>query len=233
MAEQSYTSPESIRACLSRLPLFSATSDACLDSLVQATRPRRLQRGERIFQRGDTPRGFYCIIFGQVKLAFSSAQGTEKVVEILGAHQSFGEAVMFMEKPYPVFAETLADTLLLHVSRDAVFDLIAKDALFARQMLAGLSMRLHTLVCDVESYSLHSATQRVIGYLLQQISEIDQKQQEANIELPASKQTIASRLNLTPETLSRVLHDLSSKGLIHVDGKHIHVLNYPGLVKHP
>ena len=43
--------------------------------------------------------------------------------------------------------------------------------------------------------------------------------------LPASKHVIASRLNLTPETLSRILHGLSESGLIAVKGKRIAVLD--------
>lgn len=225
-----YTSAESIRACLERLPLFSATSPELLDPLVQATRTRRITRGTRIFQRGDPPRGFYCVVFGQVKLAFSSAQGSEKVIEIIGPQQSFGEAVMFMDRPYPVFAEALCDTLLLQVSQEAVFQLLEQSPAFARQMLAGLSMRLHTLVNDVESYSLHTATQRVIGYLLQLASQGINQQR---LELPTSKQTIASRLNLTPETLSRVFNELTRAGLILVEGRFIDILDLQGLAAQP
>jgi CRP/FNR family transcriptional regulator, dissimilatory nitrate respiration regulator len=43
--------------------------------------------------------------------------------------------------------------------------------------------------------------------------------------LPASKHIIASRLNLTSETLSRILHGLSESGLIAVKGKQITVLD--------
>ena len=43
----------------------------------------------------------------------------------------------------------------------------------------------------------------------------------AEIDLPASKLIIASRLNVTPETLSRVQHDLIEAGLISVHGRHI------------
>ena len=43
------------------------------------------------------------------------------------------------------------------------------------------------------------------------------------IELPTSKQVIASRLNLTPETLSRIFHDLTAAKLISVHGKHVTV----------
>jgi len=41
------------------------------------------------------------------------------------------------------------------------------------------------------------------------------------VELPTSKQVIASRLSLTPETLSRIFHDLSNSSLISVHGKRI------------
>jgi CRP-like cAMP-binding protein len=210
-----------VPAMLQRLPLFQELAPEQLAPIAAATREKRLGKGEMLFQKGDAPRGFYVVVFGQLKLAFPSSQGNEKVVEILGPRQSFGEAVMFMDRPYPVFAESLGDTLVLHVARNAVFDLLATDPSFARRLLAGLSMRLHSLVSDVESYSLRSSVQRVIGYLLQQCPHDGEGSGSVDIALPTSKQVIASRLNLTPETLSRIFHDLSEAGLIDVHGKQI------------
>jgi len=210
-----------IPGLLSRMPLFSAVSPDDLQQIAETTREKRLKKGEMLFQRGDTPKGFYYVIFGQIKLAVSSPQGNEKVVEMLGPHQSFGEAVMFMDRDYPVFAEALDDTLLLHVARKAVMDQIDHDPGFARRMLAGMAIRLHSMVRDVESYSLRSSTQRVIGYLLQQAYDEPCEPARPVIELPTSKQNIASRLNLTPETLSRIFNELSTHGLITVQGKQI------------
>jgi CRP-like cAMP-binding protein len=212
-----------IPALLSRMPLFSALTPSHLAPIIAATREKRLAKGEMLFQKGDPPKGFYVIVFGQIKLAFPSSQGNEKVVEILGPRQSFGEAVVFMDKPYPVFAEALADTLLLHIAKDAVFKLLETDMTFARALLAGLSMRLHSLVSDVESYSLRSSAQRVIGYLLQHCPHEAECEGRLELTLPTSKQVIASRLNLTPETLSRIFHDLSNAGLIEVHGRQITV----------
>jgi CRP-like cAMP-binding protein len=156
-----------IPGLLSRMPLFSALSPEDLAHMASATREKRLQKGDRLFQRGDQPKGFFLVVWGQVKLAFTSAQGNEKVVEILGPLQSFGEAVMFLDQPYPVLGEALADTLVLHIGAAAVFGQIEQDPRFARKLLAGMSIRLHSMVRDVESYALRSSTQRVIGYLLQ------------------------------------------------------------------
>jgi len=210
-----------IAKILARLPLFAELSTDQVALLTEATRERRVAKGEMLFHKGDMPRGVYLVVFGQIKLAFPSTQGNEKVVEIVGPTQTFGEAVMFMDRPYPVFAEALSDTLLLHVTKTAVFEMLETDVSFARRMLAGLSLRLHSLVSDVESYSQRSSAQRVIGYLLQHGAELSGGNGKAAVSLPTSKQVIASRLNLTPETLSRIFHDLTAAGLITVRGKQV------------
>lgn len=210
---------------LARVPLFQQLSPQQIGLVAANTREKRLAKGEMLFNMGDPVRGCFVIVFGQIKLAFPSSQGNEKVVEILGPKQSFGEAVMFMDRPYPVFAESLSDCLLLHIAKAAIFDLLEKDPTFARHLLAGLSLRLHSLIQDVESYSLRSSAQRVIGYLLQHCPGEGDCDGPVEIVLPTSKQVIASRLNLTPETLSRIFHELSEAGLITVHGKQITVKN--------
>ncbi|ANQ86247.1 Crp/Fnr family transcriptional regulator [Azoarcus olearius] len=207
-------------AQLRQVPLFSELADEDIASIARHSRERSVARGEMLFQRGDTPRGFFCVLRGQIKLAFSSAAGNEKVVEVIGAGQSFGEAVMFMERPYPVFAEALMDSTLLAIGQEVLLGQLDDNPRFARKLLAGLSIRLHSLVRDVETYTLRSSMQRVIGYLLQQTPE-DLDAGECRIDLPTSKQVIASRLNLTPETLSRIFHDLAEARLITVAGKRI------------
>ena len=210
-----------IPALLARLPLFQELTAEQVGQIAAHAREKRLAKGEMLFQKGDMAKGFYMVVFGQMKLAFPSAQGNEKVVEIVGPRQSFGEAVMFMDRPYPVFAEALLDSLLLHIPSVSVFELLTRDPLFARRLLAGLSMRLHALVQDVESYSQRSSAQRVIGYLLQHCPQGEKSEGALEISLPTTKNVIASRLNLTPETLSRIFHDLSEHKLISVQGKQI------------
>ncbi|HRP76065.1 MAG TPA: Crp/Fnr family transcriptional regulator [Rhodocyclaceae bacterium] len=220
-----------ITALLAQVPIFSELSDEEISNVARYTRERKLDKGELLFQRGDPPHGFYFVVSGQIKLAVSSAQGNEKVVEIIGPMQTFGEAVMLMDRPYPVFAEALVGTRLLHIGQNVVSELIDNDPGFARKLLAGMAIRLHSMVQDVETYSLRSSTQRVIGYLLQQ-PEQDTADGNSHIELPTSKQVIASRLNLTPETLSRIFHDLSDAGLINVQGKHITLLDPARLARY-
>ena len=160
------TTEISAREFLVNLPLFRDMGPAELDRVAAGTRRFTAAKGTILFHKGDPCEGFHIIVYGMVKLAFTSPQGAEKVIEILGPGMSFGEALMFMQKPYVLYAQALADTLLLYVNKQTVFGEIERDPAFARQMISGLCRRLHALVSDVESYSLRSGTQRVIGYLL-------------------------------------------------------------------
>ena len=210
------------QAFLANLPMFSEMQAAELDRIAAATVPLYFEKGQTVVQQGEPCTGFHVVVYGQVKLGFTSPQGVEKVVEIVRPGQSFGEALMFLDKPYIVFAQALADTMLLHVAKQVVFDELAHDPLFARRMLSGLSRRLHGLVRDVEAYTLRSGQERVIGYLLGELGE-GADSGPAEVHLTPGKSVIASRLNMTPEHFSRILHELSIDGLIEVNGRSVRI----------
>jgi CRP-like cAMP-binding protein len=213
------------QAFLARLPLFNEFDPAELDVIAAGTTEVHVPRGGIVFNRLDPCVGFHLVVYGQVKLAFPAPDGSEKVIEIIGPGGSFGEALMFMDKPYIVVAQALADTFLLHVSKAVVFDELTRKPQFARKMLAGLSRRLHGLISDVEAYSLQSGTQRVIGFLLRQDADRGEADGPYVVTLPTSKATVASRLNVTPEHFSRILHDLAEACLIAVGGREVTILD--------
>ena len=224
--------PINIEALLTHVPLFNGLATEEIARIARSTRESHASKGDILFHKGDPCNGFHLLVYGQVKLAFTSSQGTEKVVEILTQGQSFGEALMFLEKPYIVFAQALTDSLLLHVSKAAVFEELQRDHNLCRKMLAGMAMRLHELMSDVESYSLHSGKQRIIGYLLRELPDENLKGTNVAITLPTNKGVIASRLNLTQEHFSRILHELTELGLIVVEGRKIHIPCVANLRKH-
>ncbi len=218
---------ETGRLCqlLSQAPLFADLADDEIARFIPGVRELPAAKGDILFHRGDPCNGFHLILEGQVKLAFLSPDGHEKVIEILRPGQSFGEAVMFVDKPYMVMAQALMESRLLHISQQVVFEEMDRDPQFCRKIIAGLSRRLHQLIADVESYSLRSGRDRVVGYLLREEEQTGEPalQGRVTIRLPTSKSTIASRLNLTQEHFSRILHDLIAADLIEVQGRTIHI----------
>jgi len=217
---------------LSVQPLFTDLSASELERLAQGCALRRFARGETVFRVGEPCEEFHICVTGQVKLYAVSPAGAEKVIDLIAPGQSFAEALMFTGRPYIISAQALTETLLLSVKKHAVEDELAHDPRFALRMLAGISRRLHGLVHDVEAYALHSGIQRVIGYLLRDIAADGGNCQPITVSLPVSKATIASRLSLTPEYFSRVLHELEAANLVRIDKRDIHILDAQALASY-
>jgi CRP-like cAMP-binding protein len=215
---------------LSAQPLFSDLSMPELERLAEGCALCRFGRGETVFRVGEPCEEFHICATGQVKLYALSPAGAEKVIDIVSPGQSFAEALMFTGAPYIINAQALTDVLLLSVKKHAVENEVVRDPRFALRMLAGISRRLHGLVHDVEAYALHSGVQRVIGYLLRDIAA--DSDQPVTVSLPVSKATIASRLSLTPEYFSRVLHELDAAGLVRIDKRDIHILDAQALASY-
>lgn len=225
-------SKESIKQALLAIPLFQEVAETHIDAIARGSRELSVKRGTIVFNKGDPSHGFYLVIEGQVKLALLTEDGAEKVLELIPKGMSFGEAVMFLRRPTPVYAQATRDSRILFVPRDVVFRETEADPQVALAMLSGMAMRLHRFVHDVEDFTLHTATQRVIGYLLRDDGGHRPDHGSHALVLPASKALIASRLNLTPETFSRVLHHLQQANLIDVQGRTIRILDVEKLGAH-
>lgn len=212
------------RTYLMTLDLFQDLDRDVLDRIGQGTRRLELNKGEHLFRRGDPCTGFHTVMYGQVKLAVIAPNGSEKILDVVRAGQSFGRAMMFTDLAYPMYAQALADSMLLHVSTETVSAEIERTPKLARRMLAGLSQRVMGLLSDVESFSLRSGVQRLVRYLLDHASGTDDHDGQ-HVLLDIRKTHLASLLNLTPEHLSRMLSELVHEGLIVVDGADIRLLD--------
>lgn len=166
---------------------------------------------------------------GRVKLYRISADGQEKVVEIIQAGQTFAEAVMFMQRSeYPVCAETLEAVQLISFPNRLMLTLLQENPQACLHLLGHMSMRLHQRLGELETLTLQNATQRFALYLIQQLE--DRAQETVDIELPLPKRLIAARLSMQPETLSRIMARLNQDGLIEMRGRNIHIPSISSLL---
>lgn len=206
------------QAFLAALPLFKALDARALARLAAATTRRALKRGERVFSKGDAVTGMYVVVYGEIRLVARSPARGERLTGVVRPGRSFGEPVMFLERPAVLDAEAATDALVLHLPKEAVFDEIERSPRFARRMLAGLSQRVESLVQELDRQALGGGRARLVDYLLRSAGAGPGPRV---VTLPAAKGAIASHLNLTPEHFSRLLHDLAGEGLIEVRGRNI------------
>lgn len=80
--------------------LFSALDDAQLAYVAREAQLLKVARNDILFHRGDAAHGLFLLLSGQIKLAVNSPQGSEKVIGIIGPNESFGEAIIFLDRPF-------------------------------------------------------------------------------------------------------------------------------------
>jgi len=223
------TPTKQIEGMLARLPIFRQTTPAHLQRLARHAELRHVSRNTLLYQRGDPATGFYALVFGQVKLSLHAPDGTEKVLRLVVPGETFAESVLFDVQPQPVNALVLADSCLLFLPAQPLEHLLEHDRAFARALLASLSKRIHMLIADIEAYSLSSGTQRLAAFLHGLAGPSDPA--PVRVRLPANKTVIASRLGITKETLSRLLHELTAQGLVEVLRREIVLRDPPRLAQ--
>ena len=220
--------PTRIRQHLQGLPLFTELPGPILDRFVERVRIVQLSRNEIIFHQGQGVHSLYSVMSGQIKLVVTAPTGAAKVVEIVGPDRSFGEALMFLERPSPVSAQAVVKTEVVEISSELIFSAMEESKGVCRALLGGLSYRLHHLVSDLESCCLQNSTERVARFIADELGDDPRK---VSFTFPANKNVIASQLNLAPESFSRVLHQLSAKKIIEVHGRELTVLDRKRLVQ--
>jgi len=224
------THPFDLPRYLALLPMFKGTPAARLERLAADCQLQRLARGDTAFRAGEPCQALHVTVTGQIKLFALSAGGQEKVIELAGPGMSLAEESVFSDTPYAVHAQALSDSVLLRIAKPALVAEVGGDGAMALRLLAGAGRRVQGLMQDIESQAMHSGARRVVDYLLRGFGTPSRA--AATVALPVSKATIASRLSLTPEYFSRVLHALEQADLIEVDNRTIRIPDAQRLDRH-
>ncbi len=209
---------ESIR----RHYLFSGLDQEEFDSLMLHVTRASLEKGEVLFHRGDAANYFYFVDTGQLELSMIAATGQKKVLEVVGPDRTFAEAVAFMrELKYPVTCEALTDSVLCQIPNPEYIQLVSSNPDACMRLLSDISRHLHARVREIERLTVQNAQSRLVSYLLDHV--IESTDDEATIRLDLPRHVIASRLSITPETLSRLLRNLVDEGILTAEDRVIFV----------
>lgn len=210
---------------LRRLPLFAGLSSEHFDELLSVARRETFQSEQRIYRAGERARDMYILLSGQVKLALSCSRGGEKIIDIIESSRPFGVAELFGSQPYIAEAIAVEPSQLICVSGHGLRRLIAKDARVALRTIQLLAHRQFEIEAELAVSHCCSGNLRLLDFFLSLASAGRSQAAETLVSLTISKQLLASRLGMRPETLSRGLRELSEDDLISAEGSCIRLKN--------
>ncbi|MBL8480643.1 MAG: Crp/Fnr family transcriptional regulator [Rhodocyclaceae bacterium] len=183
----------------------------------------QIQKGGLLYDAGEKPRAFHQILSGGIKIAIGSPQGGEKVIEVVTAGGHCGLSELFADGAHLCYAEAIEASLVLCVKKDVLLRAAQRDAQLALQLLAAVARRQCAIERDIADSHLLPGGRRLTDYLLRLPGTVNALG-ERLVELPIPKSLLAALLGLTPETLSRTLRELSTGGLIRVNGRQVSLL---------
>lgn len=168
------------------------------------------QPGQTIFYQGNPCLGLYCIEEGTIALRKGDAQGNEVIVRLVHKGEILGARTFFAEGQYTASAVALSACRVCFIDKMMLEKLIQRNPEVSGVFLKNIARQLHS----AEESKLHFATLPVrarLAYLLLDLKErYGDMDEEGNlhIQLPLSRQDMASLIVTRPETLSRTIRAL-------------------------
>lgn len=200
------------------------SNDHVLNDIAQIKTDLHLSAGETIFQMGDTPRGFYSVKKGLIKLENYSRSGASHTLRLFGPGSAFGYRSLFSGEPASAAAIAVEDSEVCLLPREPILALAKKNPeillKFVEQLSSDLKMAEQKWVHQMDM----GATERVAEALLFLNDSFQ--------GIQWTRREIAQWAGTTPETVIRTLAQFEKDGLIdQTQGRNILVKNKTGLEK--
>lgn len=198
--------PEDL-SLVNSLPMFRQVEAQQLSALAARGSLQRYPRGTLLFQEGDRADFLMVLLEGGVELFARDQAGCEAVVETLFPVDSFILAAALTGAPYLMSARTLLPSRVLLLDAEIFRHAVAADPTLSAPVMAELAQHFRRLVRQIKDLKLRTGVQRLGCYVLGLAGEGDE------VILPVDKRTLASRLGMTAENLSRAFSALRDHGL--------------------
>jgi CRP/FNR family transcriptional activator FtrB len=191
------------------VPALSGLGRQELERLLQFSSVQRYPPGTLLFHEGEQPDKLHVILSGTVEI-FSDSGGREWSVMLMNAGDIFMPGAVLFRERYPTSARTLGFCRILLVDAERVRAEAAHSASFAMQLSRAMAGQFRVAVRQVLDLKSRNAAQRLASFLLR----IVDTSTSPVPELPMRKRSLAARIGMTPETLSRTLQILADNGLV-------------------
>ncbi|WP_322030906.1 Crp/Fnr family transcriptional regulator [Paraburkholderia sp. J76] len=231
------TAGSSSAAALDRSTWFRGAPEALRDALRAAGRVRTLQAGERLFMRGDSDDGLYCVLEGAVRVGTASVTGREALLAVVGPAHWFGEIALFDggARTHDAYAER--DSTLFHVPRAALAALLDATPAYWHAFGLLLAQKLRLAFDFIEETALLGACARVARRLLLLSNEYGeaaaaQGGPRARRVINVPQEDLALMLALSRQTVNQILRQFEREGLLALRYGEIEIVDAAGLATH-
>jgi CRP-like cAMP-binding protein len=208
----SFSSNE-LAGLLERSAWFRSAPAAMQAELIETGRVEHLAAGQRLFTRGDSDDGLYCVLDGLMRIGAASAEGKEALLAVIEPVNWFGEIALFDNRPRTHNAYAERDSALFHVPRAALAALLERTPAYWHVFGLLLTQKLRLAFDAIEDAALLPAAQRVARRLLLMAGGYGEPGALRRV-LKVPQEDLAMMLALSRQTINQVLKQFETQGAL-------------------
>ena len=211
---------------LKQCDLFRRLSPEHLARLEPRCRSRTFKRGEPIYLPTESAQAALVLAEGRVKIGSLTDDGKQTILAFIEPGELFGELALLDGGPREEFAEAAEKSTVILIPADAVQGLLAECPEVALGVTKLIGMRRRKVERRLKSLLFRSNRQRLVSLLLELADGYGQPCDDpapgaVKLGIKLSHQDLASVIGSTRETVTVVLGELQSEGLVSVGRRKI------------
>lgn len=180
----------------------------------------RYKRGETIFLEGTTPKYYFQILEGTVRLSTVYNDGKEFVHGFPFEGHCFGESYLFTEKDYAINAIAEQHCSIIKILKSSVFDIFEQEPEVLQKINTYSAERLHFRYI-ISSFLAVTDPAVKVEILFRYLKAYFRAEDEALFHIPYTRKQIASLTGLRLETIVRVIKRMDAAGTLRIIDKKI------------
>lgn len=222
----------SCETCQSRIgSVFCHLSDEELINLSIQKNCSYYQKGQQIFNEGNSPSGLYCVNKGKIKLSQSGSEGKEQIIRLAKDGDILGYRSLISGETYSASAIALEDSKVCLIPKTMFFELIQSNSDITTKIMKLLASDLKDAENKITNLAQKPVIERLAEALLMLKEYYGYQKDESSLNLTITREEIANIVGTATETAIRILSELKREGIIDLEGKKIKILKNDALIK--
>src|SRR4051812_49385033 len=207
---------------------------AILQDMGITSADRMYQPGDAIYNEGEYGDALYVLISGVVKLFRPYSGSKEATLRLLKPWDIFGHLAFAGETWQRAYAEAVTECKVTKVPKIFMERAIRRDPQAALKLITLLELRLvqyEELVKCLLPRETEVRLANLLPILAHKFGERNRDSRAIMIDLRLTHQDLAAMVASTRESVTKVLNDMRSRGVVDIEGGRITLKDYAALTR--
>ncbi|MDR6369997.1 CRP-like cAMP-binding protein [Chryseobacterium bernardetii] len=168
-----------------------------------------------IFREEESPVYYYQIQKGKIKLNNYTENGKEFIQNIISDGHSFGESLLFVNRPYPMNAVAMEDSSIFVMPGQNFLKLIQNNPEISLNVYQCLAERMYYKYIMLYNLSFQNPVSK-LKLLMDYLKSYHDDKNPYSFQIPLTRQQLASLTGLCVETVIRTIKHMEKDQVLKI-----------------